>query len=390
MIYPNVIASVGIAPGNYSYSQDSLLEYMHAQYNNSQTSRKLNILFKQSGIKKRHSVIPDFDLYQTEKELLKVGQTPNIIDRLKIFKSCALPLAIKAIDNAFNYINHSINTSQVTHVLTITCTGLYAPGLGTEIIKHYNLPVNTFQTGINFMGCNAAFTALRIADSIVTKDPNAIVLIASVELCTIHFQPKDDNDNLLANTIFSDGAAAAIVMSSSNLNFSIENVIQIESFTSLTLSEGKDLMAWNINDLNFEMVLSGEVPNFIAKNFDNILNDVFAEFNKGYPDNLVWAIHPGGKKILDLIKSFIPKSKDTMKYSYDILENFGNMSSATILFVLYKIIENNLSNLPIVCIGFGPGMSVDTILLNIAKSKPINIGHFSNRQRSRTDTLSED
>lgn len=393
MIYPNVIASIGIAPGNYSYSQDSLLEYMHVKYNDNQTSRKLNILFKQSGIKKRHSVIPDFDLYHAEKELLKPDQIPNIVERLNIFKSHALPLAVKAINDAIKNVHGLIEISQVTHVITITCTGLYAPGLGTEIIDYYNLPANTFQTVVNFMGCNAAFTALRIADLIVTKDPNAIVLIASVELCTLHFQPKKDNDNLLANTIFSDGAAAAIVMASNNLNNSIEKAIQIDSFSSLNLSKGKDLMAWNINDLNFEMVLSGEVPNFIAENFDRILKNVFNELNEGYPDDLVWAIHPGGKKILDLIKSLIPKSKDTLKYSYDVLENYGNMSSATILFVLFKIIKDNVANLPIICIGFGPGMSVDTILLNVPKSdiKPINlsanIDHFSNIHRSETNIL---
>lgn len=380
----NVIASIGISPAKYCYKQDDLLEFMHNEYKDNQTKRKLNILFKQSGIQERYSTIPDFNYHLEEKVLLKQGKVPNIQERLDIFKNHALPLATQAIKNAFENIENTFNIKQITHIITVSCTGIYAPGLGADIIEYYKLPITTFQTGINFMGCNAAFPALRIADLIVSKDKDAIVLIVFVELCTLHFQSKNDNDNLLANTIFSDGAAAIIVTNPKKLDYHNFNLLQIGNFSSITLSQGKHLMAWNIKPVNFEMVLSGEVPDFIAENFDKVLD---SELNISMNKDLLWAVHPGGKKILDLIKKRIPHTEGTLKYSYHVLEQFGNMSSVTILFVLYKILLEGYSKHSIICIGFGPGMSIDTLFLDFLGPKKIGANPYSMPDQIRNNVV---
>jgi predicted naringenin-chalcone synthase len=362
------IISIGTAVPGYCTKQSTILEFMQAAYNDEIASRKLKLLFKHSGIKTRYSVVTDFDTSQLERSLFSKNQSaPTVEKRLNLFKEHAVLLAIEAINNSLERLNSNITEFGITHLITVSCTGLYAPGIDAELIERLNLPVDIFHTAINFQGCNAAFPALKLGDMIAKTDENAKVLIVCVELCTLHFQPKNNHDNLLSNTIFGDGAAAVIVVPDTDAKQNQQSGMKIKGFYSLLLSNGKELMGWNITPVNFEMLLDARVPEFIGNEVDNIVLKAGKKLNINPGKIDKWAIHPGGKKILDTIKKQLQLGDADLQYSYKILDEYGNMSSPTILFVLNEIMQaEHKPDETIFSIGFGPGLSIETALLSYA------------------------
>lgn len=354
------IISIGTAVPEYATSQDTILQFMHQAYNDPTASRKLNVLFHQGAINCRHSAIPDFGTDQRTLFPL-TREIPMVAERIGVFKQKALPLSVKAIENAFKNIHTSVAEFGITHLIAVTCTGLYSPGLDIELMEEFDLPPHTFHTGLNFIGCNAAFPALRIADSIVKSQDDARVLVVCVELCTLHFQPKNDIDNLLSNTIFGDGAASVIMVSSSFANEQNLKGFSLKGFCPVLLKRGKDLMGWDINSVNFEMILDAGIPDFIGEELGQLMIAVSEKLHLT-PENIHhWAVHPGGKKILEAVQRRLQLKNDELKHSYAILRNYGNMSSPTILFVLNELFKSNpKSGETIFAMGFGPGISIDT------------------------------
>jgi alpha-pyrone synthase len=285
-------------------------------------------------------------------------------ERLKVYKENALPLAIAAIQNSFEKLGTSIADFKLTHLITVTCTGMYAPGIDTELITNLGLPRDIFRTGVNFIGCNAAFHALKIADLIARVEMDARILVVCVELCTLHFQPKNNNDNLLSNTIFGDGAAAAIITSESIATDQDYKGLSIDGFYSVLFDNAKNLMSWDITPVNFEMVLDTELPEFIGSVTLEIVQKA-GEILHFCPEKIgKWAIHPGGKKILDIFKRKMQLTDENLQYSYKVLSEYGNMSSPTVLFVMNGIIQDQpQSGEKIFSVGFGPGITIDSALL---------------------------
>lgn len=371
----STIISIGTAVPLYGTKQSIILEFMKAAYNDDKASRKLNILFHNSGIQTRYSVLPDFGNNQTS--FFDANQPiPDVTQRVNVFKEKAVPLAISSINRAFEKLKNQVADFKISHLITVTCTGIYAPGLGATLIEQLNLPEDVSHMAINFMGCNAAFPALNLADMITQTDENAKVLIVCVELCTLHFRAIDNNDNLLANTIFGDGAAAVLVISDKAARNNRQSGLSINGFYSLLLNKGKNLMGWNITPANFEMVLDAGIPDFIGNEVDDIIIRAGAKFKTDPTFIDKWAIHPGGKKILDSIKKHMQLSDAEMQYSYKVLSEYGNMSSPTILFVLEEIMQaGHADDETIFAIGFGPGLSIETALLHyvsnqVEKSNP--------------------
>lgn len=323
-----------------------------------QTQRKIKIVASRSGIKKRFSVIPDFSLpdnkfeffNQNKKLLPEIG----LNKRMELFKQEAIKLSLQAVNNIPN-IEEIKN--KITHIITVTCTGLYAPGLDIELMKHLNLPASIARTSINFMGCNAAILAMKEADTICKSNAEATVLIVCTELCTIHFQRKFSDDYIISNNLFADGSAAAII---SNNNQPISNTfkpIKINSFKSIVAHEGSNDMAWQVTETGFVMNLTSYVSAIINKHLPKL-------FSSSITDAIdKWLIHPGGKRILDECITTYNLKKSDLKESYETLENFGNMSSPTILFVIKNYVENNIkaSHKNICALGFGPGLSIESI-----------------------------
>lgn len=342
---------------------------MQTAYKNNTASRKLKLLFHQSGIKKRYSVVPDFNPDCSDKIIFATGKTaPNVEERLLVYKEHAASLAIDAIHKAIKKLNSTPAEIKISHLITVTCTGLYSPGIDTEIMERLQLPNDIFRTSVNFMGCNAAFPALKIADMIVKTDENAKVLVVCVELCTLHFQPKDNTDNLLSNTIFGDGAAAVLVVSNKAAKQNSQKGLEMNGFYSLLLDKGKNFMAWNIKSLNFEMVLDPAIPDFIGSHSKEIVSKASLNLNIDPLKINKWAVHPGGKRILDALKKQLELSTEDLQHSYKVFEENGNMSSPTILFVLNEMMHS--SHKPeetILAIGFGPGLSIETAKFTYAE-----------------------
>ena len=363
------IISIGTAVPKYGTKQSAILDFMIEAYHDDTASRKLKILFHHSGISTRYSSVSDFNNIRPENKLFRDDQSvPNVERRLDVFKENAVSLAIEAIHNSLDKLNTTIAEIGITHLITVTCTGIYAPGMDSILIQQLDLPVDTFHTSVNFMGCNAAFHALKLGDMIARTDNNAKVLIVCVELCTLHFQPKNNHDNLLSNTIFGDGAAAVVVVSDSKARQDHQPGLTINGFYSLLLSKGTDLMGWNITPLNFEMILDAKVPDFIGDEVNDIVLKASKKFNITAEQIDNWAIHPGGKKILDTIKKQMQLDDTDLKYSYKVLDEYGNMSSPTILFVLNEIIQAGLEPKEnIFSVGFGPGLSIETALFTYAE-----------------------
>lgn len=351
------IISIGTAVPQHSTDQATILEFMQHAYSDSAASRKLNLLFNHSGISRRYSVVPDFNMNNPDSRLFSEKYLPPEVDhRMTLFKELALPLAMQSIGKL-------ISNFEVTHLISITCTGLYAPGIDSELIEHLGLPDDVVHIPVNFQGCNAVFPALRIADLIAKADENAKVLVVSVELCTLHFQSKNNHDNLLSNTIFGDGSAALLVTSDEFANRNNLAGLSINGFYSLLLNSGKHLMGWNITPNNFEMVLDADVPLFLAENAAEIFFKASQKLNISPAEINYWAIHPGGKKILDVFKRELHLKDFDLWYSYKILDEYGNMSSPTIVFVIEEIVSR-LRNPGerIFALGFGPGISIETAL----------------------------
>lgn len=356
------IVSIGTAVPEHKYSQQEILQYMIGAMStgDSKERRLLSYIFRKSGIENRYSVLPDFRNNGKAADLFKSGKgiTPNVEDRMQVFNQKAPHLLIKAIDDCLEHIDRN----EITHVITVSCTGLSAPGLDVELIDHIGVNETVERSAVNFMGCHGGFHALKQAFYICSHHPYANVLIADVELSTIHFQNNTSSDNMLANTLFADGAAAVLVCGTES---KYKSDIKITNFRSKLVRKGKSAMAWKISSQGFLMNLSTQVPGLISEDFHQILKPIFEQDLPDYKlEEVLWAFHPGGIRVLESITKIAGITREQMCASYSVLQKFGNMSSCTIFFVLEKLMDEiKSSGKPVVAAGFGPGLSMEAMIL---------------------------
>ena len=353
------ITAIGTANPANKYSQDTIANFMcdNLLLDDSE-KRKLKALYRATGIKERYSVLDDykknkgsFSFYPNSEDL---EPFPTTVQRMKVYREKAVPLAIEAVSNC---THGTEDFSSFTHLITVSCTGMYAPGLEVDLIKALNLDPGIVRTSLNFMGCYAAVNALALARQFC-QNQEAKVLIVSVELCSIHLQKTKTEDSLLAHSLFSDGAAAAVVNSLPQ-----ENSMEIVDAASMLALNGKHDMAWQIGDFGFEMSLTSYVPKIIENGIRKLTESLLSKINLTLEDVDLFAVHPGGKKILEAIENELDISKNDNKPAYEVLGNFGNMSSPTILFVLKKILDQKTSDKTVLSFAFGPGLTMESLLL---------------------------
>lgn len=354
------IISIGTANPANGYDQSDLAQFMcdHLTLSDKE-QQELKILYRATGIQKRYSVLEDykksvgsFTFYPNNNQL---EPFPSTDQRMKIYREKAVPLAIEAV---MNCTQGQHDFSSFTHLFTVSCTGMYAPGLDVDLIKALNLPPTIIRNNLNFMGCYAAVNALALANQVCTSNVNAKILIVSVELCSLHLQKTNNEDNLLAQSLFADGAAAAIVDSSQEMG-SLE-MLSTSSYLSLN---GKNDMAWQIGDYGFKMALTSYVPDIIEGGIKELTNNLLLSTELNIEDIDLYAIHPGGKKILEAIEKQLGLSKEDNRYAYQILKNYGNMSSPTILFVLKELMKEQEPDKYVLSFAFGPGLTMESLLL---------------------------
>jgi predicted naringenin-chalcone synthase len=246
---------------------------------------------------------------------------------------------------------------EVTHVIVTTCTGLYAPGIDLQLVERLGLNLGVERTVIGFMGCYAAINALKMARHVVRSEPAAKVLIVSLELCTLHLQETADLEQVLSFLVFGDGCAAALV--------SAEPVgLALDRFHAVLLPEAGDQISWNVGDQGFDMVLSGQVPASVGAAIRAGRSAILGNMTTADIDH--WAIHPGGRSVLDAAETALELEPDALSASREVLRDNGNMSSATILFVLDKILRRARPGERGCAMAFGPGLTAETLTFTAA------------------------
>lgn len=336
----------------------------------SRTHRLIDRIYSRSGISRRHSVIPDLSGESAENRFFHNQQgalVPTTGQRNQLYKQHARNLYREAAEHTLNQSDR-FTASDITHVITVSCTGFYAPGPDFHLVRDLGLSAKTQRYHLGFMGCFAAFPALKMAESFARQDPNAVVLIVALELCTLHLQFKEDSDTLISNSVFADGAAGALV--SAQVPSSQKPALQLDGFTSNITDEGEEAMAWDIGDTGFDMVLSTYVPSIIDSNLEQTVAPLLNKLNLQAEEIRHWAIHPGGRAILDKVEQSMALTPEQIEASRNILDRFGNMSSATILFVLKELLYGNReegddtiasgSEQRIFAMAFGPGLTIES------------------------------
>ncbi|MGZ5575320.1 MAG: type III polyketide synthase [Methylobacter sp.] len=299
---------------------------------------------------------PDNDTGQLDvQELYRPGHFADTAKRMGMYKQYGFGLACRAIDQLFE----TVRKDSVTHLIITSCTGFYAPGVDLEIVNHYGLRPDTERSLIGFMGCYAALNALKLARHIVRSEPNAGVLVVNLELCTLHLQETDKLEEVLSFLIFADGCAASFISAD-------PHGIGLESFTSTVIPESEKLITWHVGSSGFEMALSGLIPSTITASLPGYLSSILGT-NKA-EDVTHWAIHPGGRSVLDAVQSAVKLPDDKIQSSRKVLRHYGNMSSATVMFVLKELLAPETVPGYGCAMSFGPGMTVESMLFRVAST----------------------
>jgi predicted naringenin-chalcone synthase len=311
-----------------------------------------------SAIEHRYSFLQPLETedgsWRDAEELYVLGDFPRTARRMEAFERFAPRLAQCALNRL---AVTEAERDGITHVIVTSCTGLYAPGLDYDIVNHLQLSPSVERTMIGFMGCYAAINALKSAHHIIRSEPEARVLILSLELCTLHLQETQDLEQMLSFLLFADGCAACLVSSE-------PKGLAIDSFLALRIPDTSHMITWRIRELGFDMQLSGQVPAEICRAMKEVGHHITRGKNPLEMD--LWAVHPGGRTVLDAVEKGLGLDVEALKYSREVLAQFGNMSSATVMFVLDRILQDAHSGQQGCAMSFGPGVTAETMLFHAA------------------------
>lgn len=289
--------------------------------------------------------LDDIDFYRR-------GNFPDTLARMRFYEEHAFELACEALhDMGFEHCKDG-----VTHLIVVSCTGFYAPGLDLQIIERFGLSPALERTTVGFMGCYAAMNALKLARHIVRAEPDAKVVVLNLELCTIHLQELDDLQQVLSFLIFADGCSASLVSAE-------PDGIELLGFRAEIAPKSFDQITWRIGQLGFDMHLSGRVPHTIGEALPGCIRSILGE--RRTEDIALWAVHPGGRSVLDAVESALHLRDGDLHYSREVLKNYGNMSSATVMFILRQMLEDVPVSTPGCALAFGPGLTTESMLFRI-------------------------
>ncbi len=328
----------------------------------------IQALYRRAGVRSRHSVLLESssdDEATAERffEFVKGPEDrgPGTAERMNRFEIEAPKIAMKATARALREAN--IDPAEITHLITVSCSGFSAPGVDLYLIENLGLSRSVARTHVGFMGCHGALNGLRVAHSFAAADPNAVVAMCAVELCTLHHQYGWDPQQIVANSLFADGAATVIGRATSHSDGPSQKLPGrlVDNF-SFVIPGTSELMTWKIGDNGFEMTLSPEVPGVITRMLPGALNAFLRRNGLTLSEIQSWAIHPGGPRILAATAEAAGLSDAQIDASISVFQQCGNMSSPTVLFILDELRTRN-ANLPCVMLGFGPGLNVEIALL---------------------------
>ncbi|AFZ68564.1 type III polyketide synthase [Deinococcus peraridilitoris] len=345
------------------YEQAFVRDLMKAQSGLGRRAQRLVTgIYNASAIERRHSVITDLRPESQGGAFFDAGSgqllSPSTGLRNERYTQTARGLFAEAASRALAACP-ALTAHDVTHVITVSCTGFFAPGPDYTVVRDVKLNPDVQRYHLGFMGCYAAFPALRAARAFCESDPQAVVLVICTELCSLHVRVADDPDTLIAGSVFADGAAAALV----SARLPQGPALRLNSFATTLTPTGEEDMAWTIGDEGFEMKLSTYVPAIIEEHLGSALSPLLGPL--AADQVRFWAIHPGGRSILDKVQTGLGLSDEQLQPSRRVLREYGNMSSATVLFVLREILhaDGTGQGENVGAMAFGPGLTVESALL---------------------------
>ncbi|MCG6158178.1 type III polyketide synthase [Rubinisphaera margarita] len=319
--------------------------------------RFLRVLFSHSGVERRHTVLP-WQIGYEWKQSPSGGDEqsgPSTGERMQMYEAHASELAIAAARDAV--AEQQIDPRLITHLVTVSCTGFSSPGIPEYLSDALGLGSTVQRVQVGFMGCHGAINGLRVARALTAEDPRAVVLLVAVELCSIHYRMHWDAEGVKGNALFADGAAAVLLGACEQPD---TGGWTLQGTGSCAIPNSRDEMSWIIGDHGFEMKLTSRVPVLIEQHLRDWMAAWLDRFGYSINDIAGWAIHPGGPRILEAAEKALGLSRELCQYSHDVLRDYGNMSSPTVLFLLNRIRQDVQG--PVVLLGFGPGLTAEAAL----------------------------
>jgi predicted naringenin-chalcone synthase len=293
---------------------------------------------------------PDGDAID-EQRIYTRGKFPTTGQRMMLYEKHAPTLAVSAFDK----LELGADAKKITHVIVTSCTGFMAPGIDLELVDRCGLNPSVERTTVGFMGCYAAINGLKLARHIVRSEPTSQVLMINLELCSLHLQEAKSIEQMLSFLVFGDGCAASIISAD-------PHGLALDRFHAALVPDTKQLITWKIRDVGFDMFLSGKVPAAISHGLNVVTNEILDGASASEMD--LWAVHPGGRSVLDAVENGMGLSSDALAASRDVLNRFGNMSSATVMFVLESILKSSKRGERGCAMSFGPGLTAETMLFH--------------------------
>lgn len=361
------ILGIGTAVPENRYTQEEAVEVARVvSCETDDQAKLLQTIYRQTHIAYRHMIYNRAAYDEVVEGAQEAGGRyrskndsdfgPDTAERMALYSREALPMALRAATHALD--ESGLDPGTITHLVTVSCTGFEAPGVDIGLIKELNLPASVERTHIGFMGCHGAFNGMRVARAYAQSQPNARILLCATEICSIHYHYPWNPKRIVGNALFGDGAAAVVGVSD---NQAPDDTWREVANGSCLFPDSEFAMTWTIGNNGFEMDLSAKVPNLIATNLRPWLERWLKSHDLKIGDVASWAIHPGGPRIISSVEEALGLVPGVAWASREVLTQFGNMSSPTVLFILDRLRREG-SLRPCVAIGFGPGLVAEAAL----------------------------
>ena len=335
---------------------------------NDRDAKRLALMYEKSGVRNRHTIVP----YETAFSWVPAATDGSVIsgeargpgtsDRMALYSEHAGNLAHSAAKEALAMSNVAEN--EITHLVTVSCTGFGAPGIDVQLMNELNLGPTVSRVHVGFMGCHGGINGMRVAQAIVDADPSARVLLCAVEVCSLHYCTQWHAEKMIANALFADGAAALVLGGKSEATTDHGQRPSIRATGSCLVPNSTESMTWQIGDHGFEMTLDISVPRIIEENLSDWLDPWLKSHGETITSINGWCVHPGGPKIITAVENALGIHPDETANSRAILSDYGNMSSPTVFFILERFIEQGATG-PCVALGFGPGLIAEIALIHL-------------------------
>lgn len=362
------VIGIGTATPEFAFTQADRFEVAQHFFEGSEKERRLlPILFEKTGVQNRFSCLLNSaeGSIESRQSLFKPfdretgGVEPSTGERIQVFEKASTKLAMQAVLDVLNSTH--CDPADLTHLITVSCTGFSAPGFDLHLVDQIPLSPSIQRTHIGFMGCHGGLNGLRVAAAFTKANPAAKVLLCATELCTLHYQYAGAPDQLIANALFADGAMALIGHGEHCEPPATGTGWSVADSASYVIPDSQQMMSWSITDTGFRMSLSAALPALIQDEIQAWLKHWLGTRGLTLEEIRGWAVHPGGPKILSSFSEAMDLERSTLRHSYEVLAEKGNMSSATVYFILQRMMREDY-RLPCVALGFGPGITIEAAL----------------------------